>query len=91
VVAYMRSSESPVHQSMHWALRYVVLLWLSLICMIPFDLSQFDEGENGQTAASIESTGKQYLANAGLEREGAALLLTRFYMRYLGTQRCLPV
>ena len=26
-----------------WALRYVVLLWISLICMIPFDLVQFDE------------------------------------------------
>jgi tubulin-specific chaperone D len=26
-----------------WHLRYVMLLWLSLICMIPFDLDRFDE------------------------------------------------
>ncbi|KAF5369524.1 hypothetical protein D9758_002666 [Tetrapyrgos nigripes] len=81
VVAYMRAPDSPVRQTKLWALRYIVLLWLSLICMIPFDLSQFDEGEGGQTASSIETIGKQYLANAGLEREGAALLLSRLYMR----------
>ncbi|THV05301.1 ARM repeat-containing protein [Dendrothele bispora CBS 962.96] len=81
VVTYMRSPESPVHEPMQWALRYVILLWLSLICMIPFDLSQFDEGGTGQTASSIESIGRQHLPKAGLEREGAALLLTRFYMR----------
>jgi hypothetical protein len=66
-----------------WHLRYVVLIWLHLICMIPFDLSQFDEKhEIGRTANRLESLAKSYLGKAGLERDGAALLLSRLYMRY---------
>ena len=65
-----------------WSLRYVILLWLSLISMIPFGLAQLDEpGNVGKTANDIESFGKKNLNKAGLEREGAAILLSRFYMR----------
>lgn len=65
-----------------WALRYIALLWLSLICRIPFDLTQFDGSSNkGTTAADIQSTAKHYLSAAGLEREGAAVLLSRLYVR----------
>ncbi|KIP05393.1 hypothetical protein PHLGIDRAFT_119907 [Phlebiopsis gigantea 11061_1 CR5-6] len=65
-----------------WPLRYVMLLWLSLICMLPFDLAQFDEPEDlGKTASDIESVAKQYLSKAGVERGGAAVLLSRLYTR----------
>ncbi|KAG7088453.1 hypothetical protein E1B28_012444 [Marasmius oreades] len=78
----MNASNVLVHESTQWALRYVFLLWLSLICMIPFDLAQFDEGEDsGQTARTIEFIAKEHLGKAGLERNGAALLLSRLYMR----------
>lgn len=67
-----------------WTLRYVVLIWLSLICMIPFDLAQFDEvGKDDYTASLIESSARELLGKAGLEREGAALLLSRLYTRYV--------
>ena len=67
----------------HWAVRYVMLLWLYIICLIPFDLSQFDEPDNkGHTARTLEATAKSYLGAAGLEREAAALLLARLYVRY---------
>lgn len=50
--------------------------------MIPFDLEQFDDRDQlGQTAIMMEALGKSYLAKAGLEREGASILLARFYMR----------
>lgn len=51
--------------------------------MIPFDLSKFDEDENGEskTADQLEVVAKGFLDTAGLEREGAALLLARFYIR----------
>lgn len=50
--------------------------------MIPFDLDQFDELDHlGETAAKIEAVGRSYLGNAGLEREGAAILLSRLYTR----------
>lgn len=79
---YILMPDGPSQQLSQWPLRYVVLLWLSLICMIPFDLSQFDEpADIGKTASHIESIGKEFLGKAGLEREGAAMLLSRFYMR----------
>ncbi|KAL0578630.1 hypothetical protein V5O48_003373 [Marasmius crinis-equi] len=81
VVGYMQTSNDVVRQPKQWALRYVFLLWASLICMIPFDLAQFDEGETGQTARTIEQIAKEHLDKAGLEREGAAILLSRLYMR----------
>jgi hypothetical protein len=86
---YMLIPEGPAHEPSNWTLRYVVLLWLSLICMIPFDLAQFDEIESvGQTASTIESLAQGFLGKAGLEREGAAILLSRFYVRYDATRHC---
>ncbi|KAG8857950.1 hypothetical protein FRB96_005441 [Tulasnella sp. 330] len=70
------------HPTWHWERRYVVLLWLSLIVMIPFDLAQFDtERGSGTTVAALEDAGRQYLTKAGLERDAAALLLARLYAR----------
>ena len=51
--------------------------------MIPFDLEQFDETDRaGETAEKLESLGRKHLNNAGLEREAAAILLARLYVRY---------
>jgi hypothetical protein len=75
--------DDPSQRTSLWTLRYVVLLWLSLICMIPFDFAQFDDpGSPGKTASAIESLARRFLGQSGLEREGAAMLLSRFYMRY---------
>ncbi|KAI0754966.1 ARM repeat-containing protein [Daedaleopsis nitida] len=79
---YITAPKSPVQVTYLWALRYTLLLWLSLVCMIPFDLEQFDEvGKSGETASRVETVGKMFLDKAGLDREGAALLLSKFYMR----------
>jgi hypothetical protein len=72
-----------VQDSSQWALRYVTLIWLALICMIPFDLAQFDDIDRiGHTAAAIETAAKSFLGKAGVERDGASLLLSRLFMRY---------
>ena len=66
-----------------WSTRHVTLLWISLICMIPFDLAQFDEvGREGETAVTIEGVAKRSLTSSGLVRESAAILLSRLYVRY---------
>lgn len=79
---FMMISNAPAHQADQWALRYVVLLWLSLICMIPFDLSLFDpEASPGYIATTLETLARQFLPNAGLERDAAATLLSRLYTR----------
>lgn len=65
-----------------WPIQYVALHWVSLICMIPFDLAQFDEvGKGGQTAVAIEAVAKRGLTNSGIVREGAAILLSHLYVR----------
>ncbi|KAI5983473.1 armadillo-type protein [Pisolithus albus] len=87
-IEFMRLPDGPSAEPSQWTLRYVVLLWLSLVCRIPFDLDQFDEdGQIGGTASALESTAMEYLGNAGLEREGAAILLSRYYMRKDTKQR----
>ena len=79
---YMTLPDGPAQANALWYLRYVVLLWLSLICMIPFDLAQLDDPDRiGETATKIEAVAKMHLGKAGLEREGVASLLSRFYMR----------
>ncbi|KAG5648314.1 hypothetical protein DXG03_004886 [Asterophora parasitica] len=79
---FLLASDGLIQDATQWALRYVVIVWLSLICMIPFDLEQFDDVDRiGYTAASMETSAKNYLGKAGLEREAAALLLSRLYTR----------
>ncbi|KAI0699071.1 TBCD protein [Cytidiella melzeri] len=74
--------DGPAQQQKHWPLRYVMLLWLSLICRLPFDLAQFDEPDSiGKTSSDIETVAKSYLSKAGMERQGAAILLARLYAR----------
>ncbi|KAG9019896.1 hypothetical protein FRB90_000026 [Tulasnella sp. 427] len=76
---YLATDEAATPMS--WETRYIVLLWLSLVAMLPFDLAQFDRGNAGSTFTRLENAGKNNLEKAGLEREGAALLLTRLYAR----------
>ncbi|KIO29269.1 hypothetical protein M407DRAFT_21660 [Tulasnella calospora MUT 4182] len=78
-LAYLSTQDATA--SMNWETRYIVLLWLSLVAMLPFDLAQFDRGNPGSTFERLEAAGKTNLEKAGLEREGAALLLTRLYSR----------
>jgi tubulin-specific chaperone D len=67
----------------HWVVPYLMLLWLSLICRLPFDLANFDDSgsTNGLTAQRIEKIGQTYLDKAGIDKDSAALLLSRFYTR----------
>ncbi|KAH7912534.1 ARM repeat-containing protein [Hygrophoropsis aurantiaca] len=85
---FMQLPDDSIHKTSQWSIRYVLLLWLSLICRIPFDLEQFDEHDClGHTADTIESIAKSHLSKAGLEREGAAELLSRLYTRKDSKQR----
>jgi len=43
-----------------WQVRYVLLLWLSLVCMLPFEMSVFD-GAGGREEA-VEETAVQQMA-----------------------------
>jgi tubulin-specific chaperone D len=80
---FILAPDSPTQQNWQWELRYVVLLWLSLIVRIPFDLSLFDpENQPHKSANALQSVGEKYMSKAGPERTAAALLLSRLFMRY---------
>ncbi|KAJ3286028.1 hypothetical protein HDU76_008040, partial [Blyttiomyces sp. JEL0837] len=77
-------------RSYSWETRYMLLLWLSLIIIIPFDLKVVDSGHSykvtpdGPELGLIESIlekSKDYLMFAGKEHEGASILLTRLLTR----------
>ena len=93
--SYMLTSDLIRHDA-SWPLRYLILVWLSLICMLPFDLERFDEKSHGETASILEKIGREELDKPGLEREGAALMLSKLYMRLVpslknGTKNCQTV
>ncbi|KAI9324905.1 armadillo-type protein [Zopfochytrium polystomum] len=64
-----------------WEIRYVLILWLSLIVMIPFDLATIDSQGGSGIVNSIIDLCKEFLTSTGKEQEGVAVLLTRLLTR----------
>ncbi|CAG8461477.1 14387_t:CDS:10 [Funneliformis mosseae] len=70
-----------------WETRYVLLIWLSLICIIPFDLKTVDSRVSGDESNKFPlvdhmiDLSKFYLKATGKERDGAAVLLSRLLTR----------
>lgn len=62
-----------------WETRYILLLWLSIIVMVPFDLSLMDNSQQCQrkTLDRILKLGQHYMLLTDKSRDGAALLLSR--------------
>ena len=73
-----------------WETRYMLILWLSMICLIPFDMVRFDSYEDGNGDSSkkepmikrILDVGKLYLVTSSDNcQEAAAILLSKFVTR----------
>lgn len=69
-----------------WELRYVLLLWLSLVCMIPFDLKNF----SATIADEIVIICQTFLESPGKERDAAAITLGKLFQRRDTAQTQLP-
>ncbi|CAE6461319.1 unnamed protein product [Rhizoctonia solani] len=83
-LSFTEQKEKLLSESESWGLRHITAMWLSLICMIPFDLARFDEPDalpERLVANRLDRIGKLYLTYPGIERESAAMLLARLYMR----------
>ncbi|KAJ3251477.1 hypothetical protein HK103_002381 [Boothiomyces macroporosus] len=77
---------SKLEYSKVWEMTFVTLLWVSLICRIPFDLKKIDSGhiENGVQVPLVERVVglvKKYLVVPGKEYEGAYILAMRLLTR----------
>ncbi|XP_062507532.1 tubulin-specific chaperone D-like [Corticium candelabrum] len=79
-----------------WETRYMLLLWLSLLAMVPFDMVRFDgSGTDGrcQRAPVVDrmlELAKRYLQVTDKSRDAAALLLAKFVTRPDMSRRRLP-
>jgi hypothetical protein len=60
-----------------------MLLWLSLICMIPFDLQKIDSERTGDNrlVERILTIAQTYLVSVGKEYDGACALALRLLTR----------
>ncbi|ORY81205.1 armadillo-type protein, partial [Leucosporidium creatinivorum] len=63
-------------RSASWELRYILLLWLSVACRVPFDLAHLPGAD-----AAISTISYRYLGEASKERDGAIALLARYHSR----------
>ena len=74
-----------------WETRYVLLLWLSLVSMLPFALKSLDRlsvPSSSRTilptsTSRIEAIGMRYLSCSSKERDGAVALLARYHSRFV--------
>ncbi|KAL1931108.1 hypothetical protein VTP01DRAFT_10245 [Rhizomucor pusillus] len=66
-----------------WETRYICFIWLSLICMIPFDLKKIDSSSASQDSlvTRMLTVCKQHLKSTGKERDGASLLVAKLLSR----------
>ncbi|XP_064531752.1 tubulin-specific chaperone D [Pseudopipra pipra] len=83
----MLAEQNP-RDSETWETRYMLLLWLSMICLIPFDLARFDgnlvsEGGKARqpTMDRILEVAKCYLVVSDKARDAAAVLVSKFIVR----------
>ena len=70
-------SDPTVLEGATWELRYVLLLWFSLVAMLPFALGAGPSG----AGARVREIGMSYLAESSKERDAAVTLLSRYYSR----------
>lgn len=79
------------HDRGTWEVKYMLLLWLSMICLIPFDIKKFDSGKNVPLMNRIIDIGKRYLLlYADKCQESAALLLSKLLTRPDAQEAFLP-
>ncbi|KAL4659227.1 tubulin-specific chaperone D [Arapaima gigas] len=71
-----------------WETRYMLLLWLSMTCLIPFDLSRLDGHLTTETGKAREpimdrilAIAKSYLTVCDSSRDAASILVSKFVTR----------
>ncbi len=58
-----------------WENRYVLLLWLSMLVLVPFDIGTIDSSATSTLTSTVVHLCRGYLSDAALTREAAAVCL----------------
>jgi len=64
-----------------WQTRYVLLIWLSIIVIIPFDMARFDSGNQEPLADRILTICKAQLKATDKSQDAAGFLASKFVTR----------
>ena len=65
-----------------WEVRFALLLWLAMVCIVPFDISRFDTSrQRVSTMDRIIQVAKVYLDAQDKTRDATVLVLGRFLSR----------
>lgn len=67
-----------------WTTRHALLLWLSIIVMIPFHMSRLDvtDSKDESSVERLLTVCKTYIVLAGKCQDAASYLISRFLTRY---------
>ena len=79
-VVVLLQAQDP-QDNLTWETRYILLMWLSMIVLIPFDMSRFDDGTKAPIMERIMSCCKRYLSARDKCRDAAARLVASFLAR----------
>ena len=70
-----------------WYINYILLLWMSILLLVPFDLHSIDSSEEQKgekqenMITKILNYGKEAIRTTGKCREGGAIMLSKFLTR----------
>ena len=68
--------------NLQWQTTYILLLWLSLICLAPFDLATIESSDGGISLVTrLIDLAKRGLSSGGKERDACAILCARVLSR----------
>ena len=66
----------------YWQVPYILVLWLSIIVLVPFDLTSIDSQKSQIILVKrIINIGRGHSIDAGKLRDGAAILLSKLITR----------
>lgn len=80
----------PVVEMLHfqetdeWWIGYVLILWLSIIVLVPFDIDTIDSKKKGDIDILVKriiNICKNHISNSGKIREATAVLLSKLMTR----------
>ncbi|VDP89005.1 unnamed protein product [Echinostoma caproni] len=77
----MMLTEQDIGDNNTWETRYVLLLWLSILIMVPFGLDCLDSEGQPPIVDRILNQSKRYLSLDGRTQEAASFLLARLVTR----------
>jgi tubulin-specific chaperone D len=63
---------------------YILVLWLSIIVLVPFDLTTIDSANQESQVVLVKriiNIGKSFMKNSGKLRDGSAVMLAKLITR----------